>query len=537
MKSNFKYIQILVTLTICQSAFVQQISSQVNTLQKSQYHFIDLQNKQNWTGSYNAGGLHFLDFSNVSYAEAYMGKNNGSFVKYNESNNSIDYGIKAESYSKIKNTVYYGKLDYNKFTGQNMTWSGQIYPERYMVSVADDNPTEKTKESYKLAGGISTPLFDKMLFGFKINYEVANLAKRKDLRHKTDLLDLETTAGLVYGTKYLNIGANYYYRKYFEDVTFSKIGDNDNVYNGYLFKGLWFGITDSWSQDVLELSRPFTDVINGVSFQLEFLVNNLKFFNEITFKRQEGFTGPGANKNYSESNANIYEYKGILQYEKEKIRQYLRVNSCYTDAVNYDRITNRENVGGIYVVLYYGLNKAFSKRSFNLSAEYEISAGKNKFNPAWNLKTGIDYYSNTAVSSLINPFYFTQELKIYSEYMQFNKNFTWSKGMADMSLTVRHSKGWGDKLSRHISESASEETSEDIIPYQNTDLLNREYEFLTTGKFNLGAGIRYSRFVKAGKRSGTVYIDTKYTFTKAGEIIYNNGNSAGVFNLALGFLF
>ena len=212
MKLKLKYI--ISVLFLCQFSFVQSITGQVKVQEKSMYHFDDLQRKQNWTGSYNAAGLHFIDFSNSSYMEAYMEKNDGPFVKYYESDNSINFGLRTASYTKYKKTVYYGKIDYNNFIGQNMTWSGLINPERYLLLVADDIPAEKAKESYKISSGFSTPLAKNLLLGVTFNYEVANLSKRKDLRHETDLLDIEVCGGLVYQTRWLNIGANYYYRKF-----------------------------------------------------------------------------------------------------------------------------------------------------------------------------------------------------------------------------------------------------------------------------------------------------------------------------------
>lgn len=539
MKIKHKYIYILFALFLCQLAFSSQVTGQnkKQIKEKCLYHFDDLSRKQTWTDSYNAAGLGFIDFNNSSFIEAYMGKGDGALVKYNESDDNFNFGLRTASYKKINKTTFFGKIDYNNFRGQNMTWSGLIYPERYLLAVADSRPAEKRKESYKLSGGFSTPIATNLIFGAQINYETADLAKMKDLRHLTKLLDFEVTGGLIYKAGMFNIGANYYYRKFHEKVTFSKVADDDILYTGYLFKGLWFGMFENWTNDALNLSRPFTDVIKGGSVQVEFLKEKFKFHNEFTYKSQEGLTGPGADKAFSQSEAETYEYKGIASFEQDHIRHYLKVNANYSDATNYDKVTNQERIGGIYVTFYYGLNKAFSRRNFNLNGEYEIALGRYKCNPNWNLKAGYSYTAQTSISSIVNPLYYTQDVRVASAYGKVNKNFILDKGMIDLSLLGAYSSGSGIKQRESISENAVGINLEDVVATQVTALLNREYEFLTAGKFQGEAGFRYSRFVSTQNTAGSIYLDLKYSFTKAKELKYHDGDNAGVFYMALGYSF
>ena len=539
MKINNKYIIIISALFLSQ-LFVNATATAQNkrkVQEKCLYHFDDLQRKQTWTDSYNAAGLHFIDFNNSSFVEAYMGKNDGPFVKYYESDNSFNFGLRTASYTKIKKTTFYGKIDYNNFSGKNMTWSGLINPERYLLSVADDRPADKRKESYKLTGGFSSPIADNLLFGLQINYETADLAKMKDLRHSTKLLDFEVTGGFIYKTEMFNFGANYYYRKFHENVNFSKVAEDDVLYNGYLLKGLWFGMNAIWNQDILNLSRPFVDVIKGGSVQVEYIRDNFKFHNEFTYKSQDGVSGPGADRAYSQSDAVAYEYKGVAQFETDETRHYLKVKTNYTEATNYDKITSTERIGGITVVYYYGLNKTFAKNTFDLNAEYELALGKYKCSPDWNFKAGYSYSSVAGLSSLISPFYFSQDYQITSGYGKVNKNFLMKNGMIDLSLLGGYSVGSGSKLKEHIAPGASDQISRDIIPFQKLDMLNREYEFLTKGKMFGEVGFRYSKFVMTKRTTGSIYLDTKYSFTSASDLKYHTGGNAGIFSLALGYSF
>jgi hypothetical protein len=539
MKYNNKYILMISALVLSQLWFNSPLAGQNkrSVQERCLYHFEDLQKKQTWTDSYNAAGLHFIDFRSSSLIEAYLEKNDGGLIKNYESDNSFNFGFRTSSYMKINNTTFFGKLDYNNYKGKNTAWSGLIYPERYLLSVANDSPADLVKESYKLSGGISTPLAKDLFIGLLVNYETADAAKRRDLRHKTRLLDFEASGGLAYHTDLLNIGVNYYYRKFFENVTFSKVSDDDVIYTGYLFKGLWFGMFDTWSQESLDLSRPFTDVVQGGSLQLEFVKDNFRFFNEFTYKSQREITGEGEDKAYSEANAEMFEYKGKLQYETRNLRHYLNFNTSYTDAVNYDRVTTQEKIGGYWFTFYYGLNRAFSKRNFNLNAEYNVAFGRYKCNPSLDLKAGYNYMSQTALSSLINPFYFTQDFKVSTGYLKVKKNFTFNKGMLDINLAAAYGKGNGNKLTQYMSSTATGDISTDIIPDQQEELLNREFEYITAGKLQGSIGAKIFRFVSMKRQGGSVYLDANYTFLKAYDIIYQPDNKSGAFTVAFGYAF
>lgn len=541
MKYNHKYILIISALVLSQLCLSLPIAGQnrKNVQEKCLYHFEDLQKKQTWTDSYNAAGLHFIDFRSSSIIEAYMGKNDGGLVRNYESDNSYNFGLRSLSYTKINKTTFFGKIDYNNYTGKNTRWSGLIYPERYLLSIANDNPGDFVKESYKLSGGISTPIANNLFIGMLINYETALAAKRRDLRHRTDLLDFEATGGLAYKAGHLNIGVNYYYRKFFEKVEFSKVADDDVVYQGYFFKGLWFGMVGTWTQEALNMKAPLpvTDVQQGGSIQLELVMDNFRFFNEFTYKSQEGLSGKGEDKAFAQSDTKIYEYKGKAQYETKTLRHYLNFSTRYSDAVSYDKVTTQEKIGGLEFTFFYGLNRAFSKRNFNMNAEYNVAFGRYKCNPGLDLKIGYNHLSQSALSSLISPFYFTQDFKVNTGYLKARKNFTFNKGMFDINLSAVYGKGSGNKLTQHISTTAAGDVSEDLIPELQETLLNREFEYITAGKLQGSIGGRYSHFVSINKSGGSIYLDASYSFLKAYNVQYQPEDKSGFFNIILGYSF
>ncbi|MFA5712814.1 MAG: DUF6850 family outer membrane beta-barrel protein [Bacteroidales bacterium] len=538
MKLQVKYLFALTALALFSLVFTSPATAQKGEVQeKCLYHFDDLQRKQTWTDSYNPAGLGLIDFNSSSFMEAYMGSGKGDFVKYYEPNQSFNFGLRTASYTKIKKTTFFGEIDYNNFRGENMAWSGNIYPERYLMGVGNDVAAQKRKESYKLKGGLSVPILPKLNFGLQVNYETAMMAKRRDLRHRTDLLDFEAITGLLYKAEKFNLGVSYHYRKYYENVVFSKISDEINVFQGYIFKGLFFGVFDRWDVREMDLSRPFLDVIQGLSGQIEYVEGGFRLLNEFTYKYRDGYTGSGLEKAYSQNLASIFEYKGSAQLESGNVRHYLKVNSLYSDGVNYDKISTVEVIGGLNVDVQYGRNKIFSKRSFDFNALYELAIGRHKCSPEWNLSAGYTHYAHMAVSSLTIPFYLTQSVKVNSGFAKVNKNFVFSKGMVDLSLMGGYREGSGTRIKLENSNTSAPFVADDILLEQREDLLNREFEYLTKGRAFGEAGLRVSKFVTSKNALGALYLEAKYSLVQAQNIIYHAGNDSQFISLALGYSF
>ena len=529
-----RYKTILVSLLI---ATASVLNAQEQPAGEKLYRLDHLKQSLMWNGSYNMAGLQQVGNIATSYSELFYRKDNGGFTRYHESDNSFRFGVRTESFQRVKKVVFHGFVEYENFRGKNMTHSGQIYPERYLISVADDIPGPKRGERYTLKGGISVPVVKKLFGGLMIDYKVGNLAKMKDVRHRTTMLDFQATAGLMYQGNWFSAGANYFYQKFHERVTFSKIAPSEENYLGHVYQGLFFSQSSVWNMSSLDLSRPFLDKVNGGSVQLEIQpVENLKFFNEFTYKRQEGKSGEGRENALTKNYADIFEYRGKLAHLNDNWRQYLTVNTRFTEAENYNNIVESTNVGGWTVYYQYGEALIFARRIVDLNLEYEITWGE-LYRPSWVAKAGYERAQRVSKSSLVNPFYFTQDVTTSTFYGFANKHFSWGKGMLDTSVKAGFTSGDGDKLIRHTSPLMTADMDESIIPTQNELLLNQEYEFLTANRFNGTVGVRYARFLNGISPGSTGYVDFAYDMVRARGVTFAKGSNAASFRVAVGLSF
>ena len=66
-----------------------------------------------WLNSENAAGLHTLSIPRITTAEVYVDKQNGGFIDYFQSDNSLEFGAQVESFYRLNSkVVFYGKVDY-----------------------------------------------------------------------------------------------------------------------------------------------------------------------------------------------------------------------------------------------------------------------------------------------------------------------------------------------------------------------------------------------------------------------------------------
>ena len=174
----------------------QQDDSLVTFKQTTKFEIVPL--KSAWVTGLNAAGLVNIPIANnkeLSYVSSYFNYNSGKFVKYYESDNSNIFGLKTESYARVKKVAMHGMLEYNNFRGNNMTYSGVIEPERLTNFIADTVPTSKRQEYYKLAGGFAFNATKWLVLGANVKYETSNLSKMRDLRHYTTYAFMDLNFG------------------------------------------------------------------------------------------------------------------------------------------------------------------------------------------------------------------------------------------------------------------------------------------------------------------------------------------------------
>lgn len=461
-----------------------------------------------WLRSDNAAGMFTLPVNNISLAEVYLDKSNGKYVNYFESDNSYQYGAKAESFYKIgEKVVVYGNIGYSKFSGKNMSGSILINPDFNSFNITEVNDStagKKDSELYHLIGAISVEAHSGLRLGGKVDYRAQNYAKFKDLRHRNELTDLALTVGASYNIgNRVNIGANYYYRRSIEELYFKQYGNNE-VYKLSMFisYGNFYGRRESYNASGTSIElinnniKPMVNLFHGGNIQLDWNISNsLNFFNEFTYKSRTGYLGLKSlgEVAYTEHEGDILGYRGEFSLKNNNNSHVFVMNLGQEKMKNYEKnyTEEKEVVGGATFIKYAGRNLVSNKTEYAVGLEYFSFLGIKEFVPLWTLKANADFYERKGRTSLY-PYYRKQNLHYINIGVGGERNFINGKNIYTISLGVNYH--FGDGTAKKDGGYVSP-TEEQTAPETMDQYLNAEFEYLTASNISADTSFKYSRMI------------------------------------------
>ena len=451
-----------------------------------------------WLNSENAAGLHTLPIPRITTAEVYVDKQNGGFIDYFQSDNSLEFGAQVESFYRLKK-----------------------------------------QENYHLVGAVSADLSKKITIGGKVDYTAANYAKQKDLRHVNKLLDMNVTVGVSYLlNKQIELGANYYYRRSTEGLLLDMYGTTDQIYNSLISYGSFFGVMEQFGENGYTKEgeeKPLFNEYHGGALQLKWhILPKLQFFNEFAYKSRSGYYGKKspATVVYSEHESDILSYNGTLTLQERKNLHSLHIDFQQETLNNFENIYRYNNEGGgINNVDYYGTLDTTDKTTLNLSAEYRGNFLVTDGCPAWVAKGSFSYFSRELTASMY-PYYRKQDITSTTFHLSGEHNICHSKDMYSLYLGGTYVLGNGNALKDGTYATPSESQS---APKSMDTFLHQEFEYLTCKRLKGEIGFKYAHAIGAKGMKG--YTSIRYAMTKAFDVEYSKGSQRHELTWTLGVTF
>lgn len=501
--------------------------------------FTYVSNSKAWLKSNNASGLFALPVESTSYAEIYFNKENGKFINYYQSDNSYDFGLKAESYMRLNpKVVLYGNVSYKKFQGKNMGGSAYLNPYQQafdIVEFSDSTKGTKELEQYHLDGAISVQITDKWFLGGSFDYKTANYAKRKDLRHKNSVMEMLVSVGTLYKlNQFLEIGGNYLYWRNTEDLIFSMYGNTDRQYWSLVNYGNFMGYKELFGNKApyteKDEKRPTINQYNGGSLQFNIIFNkDFKLFNEFTYKSRFGYYGTDSDvtQKYANHDAKIKEYKGILSYQKGTDLHQINFEASHDNLKNYEdsyQFITPESGSSYYK--YIGKTQRLDKTTNNISFGYRGDISVENNYPKWTYRLNGEY-NNRQQKTTFYPYYRKQTINNYLFNGSVSRNIFSRKAIYNVYLGASYGFGSGTDKKDGITTSAQIEVKE---PATLNNYLYREYEYLTASRLGLNLGGKYTRPIA----DLSTYVALDMSFTKAFDISYLAGTTSSSISIKIG---
>ena len=431
-----------------------------------------------WNRSENVTGVR-QDTVSRSFAEAYGKYVGGGFRDTWQAVEGWSAGAVTASIQHLEKISLTGSFSFDQTEGYGMCGSMFIKPGFYPVDILEFTPGRKTMQTYAFDGGISYDLSPALRIGAKMDFESANLAKRKDLRHSNWRLDMTVAPGFMYYLGDFAVGANYLLKKNSETVEAEQIGTAESSYYAFLDKGIMYGVYSVWSGSGIHLSEagvkefPVKDLSNGAAIQAQYK----GFFAEIKYLHTKGTIGE---KEYiwfrfpgNEAGLTLgWSHKG------DKAEHQARVVLGRKDLSLDESILEKVSENGVTTVYNHGSNRILRTTTLSLAPEYEYASG------LMELRVSAALDRKNSLSTQMYPFAYHQSL------------MTWTAGadillhIGQFDLGIRAGAGGGN-----VSEELdmTDELSGVLTqPYRLQEWYDRQMEYTTTTHMNLGLSLRWN---------------------------------------------
>lgn len=473
-------------------AFVVDVQAQ----EKNYYRMDRLKANNPWVNSLNAAGLTTGTTDRFSIIEGGWKYENGKYRNVSDPSASNRMNLLTESLLRLNKVYFYGKFSFDYAIRNNMGWINVLDPYYTPIYLADSVPGKQTLEVYHLDGGVGYSIGKHFAVGAKITYETASNAKHKDARNQNTYMNLRVCPGVLFQTGNFRLGANMIYQKMTELVDVKIIGTG-KIHEIFEFEGLWHYksiiLTEGGS-----LERDHQENLYGGAFQFEIARGKFSFFNEfsVTRRTQEILPSGFTNEKNGKIKERKYVYDGLLRKSTAAYDHYLSWQLDISSCLGYENIQQNEVIGQNEVWIQYGLKNKSSVDRISADINYRIFKNRTAYNSSWDARIGARGVHTERLYRLY-PVRFVQKLENYEGYAGFNKNFLFEKGMFDCGLNLAYTIGKGDLLETEMEAGGDIPGREQYK--RRDDLLNAEFEYMSSDCFHGGLNLRYTRFVNKSK--------------------------------------
>ena len=470
-----------------------------------------------WNDSENVTGVR-QDSVSRSYAELSGCYEGGEFRDTWQAARGWSAGAATSSIRHMENMTLKGSFAFTQTEGYDMCGSMFIKPGFYPVDVLEFTPGRKTMQTYAFDGGISYDLGSNWRIGAMMDFEAANIAKRKDLRHSNWRLDMTVSPGFMYHSGDFAIGANYLFRKTSETIEAEQVGIAESSYNAFLDKGLMYGVYSIWTGSGLHLQDagvkgfPVKDLSHGAAMQMQYK----GLFAEIEYLHTSGSIGE---KEYiwflfpgNEVNASL----GYV-HETDNAKHFARLGFGWKSGTLDETVLEKITVGGVTTVVGHGQNRIQTENGMKFRPEYEYVA--NRLEVLAKADIGVKEKSVSQMYPYVN----WQSLMSYGADVRVKYRWT-----SSLTMTVEA----GYAAGKVVEESW---LTDDYAGVQTTPFRLQEYydwqtEYATAPRVSAGLGLRWN-FWKG------IYAQINGHVTHGFDLIYIIGNSRVGAGITLGYDF
>ncbi len=349
---------------------------------------------QNWNVTGNAAGMGFSHVNTGSFTTLGLITGSGDYHKTQEGSARNALQFRTERYDKFNQKLYVkGSFIFTRERELDRAWSDVFHtynsnPYIYGSSVKGNYETQRFDLNVK----VYTSNFGKFNIGVEFDYKVADMARQRDPRSRSYLLDYSLLPSLTYSfSKTHTIGINVKYRFEKEKMpSLSTVQTNPNL-KYYDFIGLEH--VDGKIGGYLGFQRQFVSGYMGGAIQYNYISKKINWLTSIGFDSQRQETL--GNKKQSPGSYNSYNYSLLtnLILRSGKYTHDLKIRGSILDGgadeFRQSLISSRDpqtnEVTETWETTYKYINR-FIVKTKDLSADYKLySSNNDNIGYLWNI--------------------------------------------------------------------------------------------------------------------------------------------------------
>jgi len=255
-----------------------------------------------------------LVLSDTSYVDVVLGVHgeNGDFQEKDifMPESMLRGTLDATSQRTLDRFHLFGHFGYSYEFGKRSTWRGWIDPYETPFMLADSIPGNISLERYAMQAGIGLPLGGGWSAGLDLAYDVALMAKHKDLRNKNTGMTFRVAPGVQWQGPHLGVGLDLGYERGTEKVEYSQESSNvEHVL--FTIYGLWvgqgYGFASSETKRLKENDRFFGD------FHLDFRLGSMEAHNIFRVDWKRGLQSETGYNNLQHGEVRTWTWRDDLQ--------------------------------------------------------------------------------------------------------------------------------------------------------------------------------------------------------------------------------
>ena len=431
-----------------------------------------------WSGSTNVTGIR-QDSVSRSYAALHGGYETGGFRDTWQASEGWSAGAVTESIRHMEKMSLIGSFSFKQNEGYGMCGSMFIEPGYYPVDVLEFTPGRKTLQTYAFTGGISYDVAPDWRIGAKMDFESANIAKRKDLRHSNWKLDMTFAPGFMYLSDEWSVGAAALLGKTSETINAEQIGISESSYYAFFDKGLMYGVHQVWTGSGVHLDEagvnglPVKEGIYGGSVQFQ----RGSFFADFELKASEGSVGE---KEYIWFDFSGLSYGVGMQYRKSSKGgdHYFRLNFDMKSQNLQESVLEKVSENGVITVLDHGRNSIFARETISFAPEYEYVSEKVE------VLASMIFCTENGLASQMYPYVSGRSV----DNIAAGVDALFHVGRFDLGAGLKYGKGAVAEVD-YVVEAMQGAVSS---PYRLQEWYDRQMEYLTAPRIEAGLSARWN---------------------------------------------